>query len=350
MTEVDLADWGARRRRRFAPDRWGTLVCRAVWDETADMRSFFLTPQDGSRIEHASGQFMTFRIDTPEGRIERCYTIASSASRDGGIEITVKRQAGPGARWLHEMLVPGAEIEALGPSGRFGPATWHGSAYALIAAGSGITPMLSILRTAADRGLDLDVVLMQVVSTPQDLVALTELDSLARRLPRLVHLPTITRGPGGTRPDADFLTRVMPDLATRTVLCCGPQPFMEMVRVAAQAAGVPDDRYGEESFDFSAPPPEALGGGDTPRRTVTFARTGHAFECAETTTILTALKQAGLPLPSSCARGMCGTCKTFKHAGEVVMAHEGGIRQREIDRGFILPCVSRPLTDIILDC
>jgi len=235
MTEVDLADWGARRRRRFAPDRWGTLVCRAVWDETADMRSFFLTPQDGSRIEHASGQFMTFRIDTPEGRIERCYTIASSAARDGGIEITVKRQAGPGARWLHQMLVPGAEIEALGPSGRFGPATWHGSAYALIAAGSGITPMLSILRTAADRGLDLDVVLMQVVSTPQDLVALAELDSLARRLPRLVHLPTITRGPGGTRPDADFLTRVMPDLATRTVLCCGPQPFMEMVRVAAQA-------------------------------------------------------------------------------------------------------------------
>jgi ferredoxin len=47
---------------------------------------------------------------------------------------------------------------------------------------------------------------------------------------------------------------------------------------------------------------------------------------------------------------MCGTCKTFKHSGEVTMAHEGGIRQREIDRGFILPCVSRPLTDIVLDC
>ena len=350
MTQVDLADWGARRRRQFAPDRWGPLVCRSVWDETADMRTFFLTPQDGSRIEHDPGQFMTFRIDTPDGPVERCYTIASSAARDGGIEISVKRQAGPGARWLHDTLIPGAVIEALGPSGRFGPATRPGTAYALVSAGSGITPMLSILRTAADRGMDLDIVLIQVAPTPADLIATSEIDGLSRRLRRLVHLPIITRGPGGVRPDADLLNRIVPDLADRTVLCCGPRGFMDMVRATAHAAGVPADRYGEESFDFSSPVPDAVAGVDTPNRTVTFARSGRSFECAETSTILAALKEAGLPLPSSCARGMCGTCKTFKHAGEVVMAHEGGIRQREIDRGFILPCVSRPLTDIILDC
>ncbi|MBS1304072.1 iron-sulfur cluster-binding domain-containing protein [Loktanella sp. SALINAS62] len=350
MTQVDLADWGARRRRRFAPDRWGQLVCRAVWDDTADMRSFFLTPQDGSRIEHEPGQFMTFRIDTADGPVERCYTIASSAARDGGIEISVKRQAGLGARALHDTLVPGVVIEALGPSGRFGPAFVSGTAYALMAAGSGITPMLSILRTAADRGMNPDIVLMQVVAAPTDLVATAEIDVLSRRLQRLVHLPIITRGPGGVRPDADLLNRIIPDLADRTVLCCGPQSFMEMVRTTAHAAGVPADRYGEESFDFSSPLPTAAAGTDTPSRTVTFARTGRSFECAETSTILSALKEAGLPLPSSCARGMCGTCKTFKHAGEVAMAHMGGIRQREIDRGFILPCVSRPLTDIVLDC
>lgn len=350
MTQVDLAEWGARRRRRFVPDRWGTLMCRAVWDETADIRSFLLAPQDGSRIEHDPGQFMTFRIDTPEGCIERCYTIASSAARDGGIEITVKRQAGLGARTLHDTLLPGTEIEALGPSGRFGPTTWPATAYALVAAGSGITPMLSILRTAADRGIDRDIVLIQVASTPNDLIAGSEIEGLSRRLPRFAHVPIITRGPGGARPNAELLNRVIPDLADRTVLCCGPLAFMEMVRTTASAAGVPDDRYGEESFDFSSPPPEALAGVDTPHRTVTLARTGQSFACAETSTILSALKAAGLPLPSSCARGICGTCKTFKHAGEVVMAHEGGIRQREIDRGFILPCVSRPLTDVVLDC
>ncbi len=350
MTQADLAAWGARRRRRFPPDRWGTLVCRAAWDEVPGVRTFLLTPEDGSRIEHDPGQFMTFRIDAPEGRIERCYTIASSAARDGGIEITVKRQAGVGSAILHETLHPGAAIEAFGPSGRFGPAAWGGDAYALIAAGSGVTPMLSILRTAADRGIDLDAVLIQAAPTAEDMIAADEIAALRRRLPRLVVTQVPTRGPGSVRPDPEMLVRALPDLAGRTVLCCGPAEFMAMVRNTAREAGVPADRYGEESFDFSSPLAEVAAGADTPVRTVTFARSGRTFDCAETTTILGAVKEAGLPLPSSCSRGMCGTCKTFKHSGEVTMAHDGGIRQREIDRGFILPCVSRPLTDIVLDC
>jgi len=314
------------------------------------MRTLLLVPADGSRVEHDPGQFMTFRIDTPEGRIERCYTIASSAARDGGIEITVKRQAGPGSAHLHDTLGPGGEIEALGPSGRFGPAAFPGPSYALIAAGSGVTPMLSILRTAADRGIDLDAVLVQVAPTDADLIARHELARLARRLPRFSPVALTTRGPNAARPDGAALARIVPDLAERTVLCCGPRAFMEMVRAATRDAGVPADRYGEESFDFSSPPEETATGADVRTRSVTFARSGTTFDCAETMSILAAVKLAGLPLPSSCARGMCGTCKTFKHSGEVTMAHEGGIRQREIDRGFILPCVSRPLTDIVLDC
>ncbi|SFI33047.1 flavin reductase family protein [Jannaschia pohangensis] len=349
---VDVAtpNWSVQRRRRFPSDRWGTLICRAVWDEAPDVRSFLLTPADDSRIEHEPGQFLTVRIDTPDAALERCYTIASSAARDSGVEITVKRQAGPGAAQLHDMLVPGARIEAFGPSGRFGPTAWPGSRYALIAAGSGVTPMLSILRTAADKGIDLDAVLIQVAPTRAAMIAADDLRALARRLPRLVvhHLPT--REVGAARPDADILARLLPDIADRTVLCCGPQPFMEMVRETARRAGVPPDAYGEESFDFSSPQPEITPAADTITRQITYARSGRSFACAETSTILGAARAAGLPMPSSCARGMCGTCKTFKHSGEVTLAHEGGIRQREIDRGFILPCVSRPLTDIVLDC
>ncbi|MEX2518647.1 MAG: iron-sulfur cluster-binding domain-containing protein, partial [Paracoccaceae bacterium] len=245
---------------------------------------------------------------------------------------------------------PGAAIEAFGPSGRLGPVSWPDGRYALIAAGSGVTPMLSVLRTAADRGIALDAALVQVSPMSEDMIAADDIALLTRRLPQVVHIPVVTRGPGATRPTPEMLLRLVPDLADRTVLCCGPQPFMEMVRATARDAGVPAERYGEESFDFSSPEAEITPSVDTPVRTVTFARTGRVLECAETTTILAAVKAAGLPLPSSCARGMCGTCKTFKHSGEVTMAHDGGIRQREIDRGFILPCVSRPLTDIVLDC
>jgi ferredoxin-NADP reductase len=210
--------------------------------------------------------------------------------------------------------------------------------------------MLSMLRTAADRGIDLDAALLQVSPTAEDMIAAEEIALLARRLPHLAHIPIPTQGAGAARPTPELLLSLIPDMAERTVLCCGPQPFMEMVRNTARDAGVPAEHYGEESFDFSSPEAEITPAADARLRTVTFARSGKVFDCAETTTILAAVKAAGLPLPSSCARGMCGTCKTFKHSGEVTMAHEGGIRQREIDRGFILPCVSRPLTDIVLDC
>ncbi|MEI4262856.1 flavin reductase family protein [Roseovarius sp. D0-M9] len=350
MSAADPQAWGTRRRRRFAPETWAPLICKGVWDETADVRTFLLATADGSRIEHDPGQFMTFRIDTPDGAVERCYTIASSAARDGGIEITVKRQDGAASGHLHDTLTPGASITAFGPSGRFGPVAWPGLKYALITAGSGVTPMLSMLRTAADRGIDVDAVLLQVSPTDADMIAAEEIALLKRRLPQLVHIPIPTRGAGAARPNAELLTSLIPDMAERTVLCCGPQPFMEMVRSTARDAGVPSESYGEESFDFSSPETEITPAADARLRSVTFARSGKVFDCAETTTILAAVKAAGLPLPSSCARGMCGTCKTFKHSGEVTMAHEGGIRQREIDRGFILPCVSRPLTDIVLDC
>ena len=350
MTEIDLGAWGARRRRRFPPEKWAPLLCRAVWDETPNVRSFLLAPADGSRIEHDPGQFMTFRIDAPKGVVERCYTIASSAARDGGIEITVKRQPGVASGVLHDTLVPGAVIEGFGPSGSFGPVAWRDEHYALIAAGAGATPMLSMIRTAADRGIELNAVFVQVSQSAHDMIAADEVALLARRLPHLTHVPVTTRGPGAVRPTPDMLTRLIPDIASRTVLCCGPQAFMEMVRATAHDANVPPERYGEESFNFASPDVELSAASDAPVRTVTFARSGKVFDCAETATILSAVKAAGLPLPSSCAQGMCGTCKTFKHSGEVTMAHSGGIRQREIDRGFILPCVSRPLTDIILDC
>ena len=144
--------WESRRKRAWPSDRWGALTCRAIWDETADVRTFLLTPTEGSRIAHNPGQYMTFRIETPGGTVERCYTIASSAARNGGIEITVKRHGGGAASGvLHDTLQVGTEIAAFGPSGQFTPIPFEGTKIALIAAGSGVTPMLSVLRTAADR-------------------------------------------------------------------------------------------------------------------------------------------------------------------------------------------------------
>lgn len=318
------------------------------------MRSFLLVPEDGARIGFTAGQYMTFRLPMADGFRERCYTISSSAARSDGIEITIKHQPhGQASGLFHETLTVGARIQALGPLGRFSPAAVDAGPYALIAAGSGVTPMLSILRTAADRGVDLDAVFIHVAPSQADAIAADELPGLHRKLPKLRACVVPTRDRQSRERESRFtaekLHELVPDLATRMVLCCGPDGFMHMVRDTAQQAGVPEHRYAQESFDFAAPVDDVPSNSTAPAFRITFSRSGAAFDCAPGATILGAARAAGVALPSSCARGQCGTCKAFKHSGDVDMVHDGGIRQREIDRGFVLPCVCKPRTDVTLD-
>ncbi|WMS44492.1 hybrid-cluster NAD(P)-dependent oxidoreductase [Acuticoccus sp. MNP-M23] len=341
-------------RAEWRADRWGMLRCLAVRDETPSTKTFVLAPDDGARIVYEPGQFMTFRADFGGEAVERCYTLASSAASERSVEITVKRK--PGGRFsnhLHDALVRGAGIEAFGPAGRFGPASVEADRYVLLSAGSGVTPMLSVVRTAADLGIDLDASFIHVARHPREIIAAVDLVPLMRRLPNLrvatiaTSAPKRWRGTVG-RLQAQLLADLVPDIGTRAILCCGPEGFMADMKAAVMAAGVAEENYAEESFDFGAME-EALATGAGPTRRITFAKSGRSFDCPDGLTILQAAKAAGIPIASSCAKGMCGTCKCLMTAGNVAMAHNGGIRDREVARGFILPCSSRPNTDIVLD-
>lgn len=336
-----------------APEGWSRLVCRAAWDETADVRSFLLAPETTAPIVFDPGQFMTFRVAMDDVVVERCYTIASSAAVSGTITITVKRKPGGRmSRHLHDTLTPGGTIEAFGPAGAFGLASSEHGKLLLVSGGCGITPMASILRTAADLGQPLDAVFVHAARTPADAIFADEFPRLTRRLPGLkIHLVASRPDAAWTgargRIDAGALIAAVPDLAQLHVLCCGPEGFMAMVRQTCADAGVPPARYREESFDFGLE--DAVPVATAAAFRITFARSGRTFDCAPGQTILQAAKLAGLPMPSSCTRGLCGTCKTRKLEGRVTMTHQGGIRQREIDAGLILPCSSRPDTDVTLD-
>ena len=146
-----------------------------------------------------------------------------------------------------------------------------------------------------------------------------------------------------------------PDFLERKVYTCGPAPYMAAVRALLAAGGYPMANYHEESFAFESLSTEAEAGhdaGDTGQKAsfnVSFSRSGDNVACAVDQTILAAARAAGMRMPSSCTQGLCGTCKTKMVSGQVDMHHAGGIRQREIDQGFILPCCSKPLSDIVLE-
>jgi ferredoxin-NADP reductase len=351
-----LPDWN--------PEVDDVLICRQVRRETHDVATFIFSARQPCLFRFKPGQFLTLELSIGGATINRCYTISASAARPYRLSITVKRQPGGiVSNWLHDTLKPGDHVRALGPMGSFTPPPAGAPKWLMLSGGSGITPLMSMTRTSCDLAEDRDIVFVHAARSPADIIFREELGMMAQQMPRLrlAHICESAAGeshwPGFTgRLSLPMLQLIAPDLAQREVFCCGPAPFMAAVRAMLELAGFPMSRYSQESFNFdelsppeqeAASPPEAGAAGDSFR--ITFAQTGQVIQCAPDATILSAARAAGLRLPSSCTRGMCGTCKSRMLSGAVDMKHEGGIRKREIDNGMVLLCCSKPKSDIVID-
>ena len=366
VSHIDLAQahasvWGL-------DDEW--LECVQVRDETHDVRSFVLRAVESRGFRYRPGQFMTLNLEIEGVRVNRCYTLCSSPTRPDTLNITVKRvPGGLVSNWLHDRLRPGMRLSATGPAGTFcfppGPVKVPARAQLYLSGGSGITPLMSMSRAWADLGLDADVHFIHAARTPQDVVFADELQVLARSLPRW-RATIVCEGRGSTpgysglvgRLNLPLLQSQVPDFLDREVWCCGPAPFMAAVRGMLAEAGFDMARYHEESFAFenstaNASVAAASGAGpagdEAKRFAITLKSRGQRFECAADETILKAAQRAGLRWPFSCANGICGTCRTRKLVGEIEMNHNGGLRPREVAQGWMLPCCSKPLSDIDLD-
>jgi ferredoxin-NADP reductase len=346
------------------------LTCLAVRDETHDVKTFVLAPREPKLFAYAPGQFLTFAFEIGGETVHRCYTIASAPTRPHTLSITVKRVAGgPVSNWLHDRLKPGDTVRALGPMGEFSCFTHPAGKYLLLSGGSGVTPMMAMARTFHDLGGGRDVAFVHSARTPADIVFRDELAVMAHRDPAFrVHAVCeadapgeIWEGPKGRLSPA-ILREAVPDFLDREVFVCGPKPYMDAVRAMLAEAGFDMARHHEESFDFGALAPaeqeaareaeqaldEAPATGTRTFR-VEFAKTRRVLDCPEDQTVLDAARKAGIRLPSSCAKGLCGTCKSKLASGTVAMTHAGGIRQREIDAGMALLCCSKPTSDLVIE-
>lgn len=334
------------------------LVCVDVHAETHDVKSFTFVSPERKQIAFSAGQYFMFELGIDNEVDGRCYSISSSPHRNTAVTVTVKRV--PGGRvsnWLHDNLAPGMIVRASGPLGRF--VRPDAKKYLFMSGGSGITPVMSMVREFADAALPTDVVFLHAGRTPKDFVFRTELANLSERMKglRLFLLPEEISNerswPGLTgRISRELLQLAVPDIAERVVMCCGPAPFMRAAKTLSAELGVAAGNYHEESFDAAviedAPGPivEAV---EEQVFTVQFSKQAKSIEVRADQTVLSCAKKAGVRIPSSCANGICGTCKSKLVSGSVDMKHDGGIRQREIDAGFFLPCCSKPLSDLVVE-
>ncbi|WP_410815263.1 2Fe-2S iron-sulfur cluster-binding protein [Paraburkholderia sp.] len=365
-----LADAGIWER---AGARWSsaekkTLICCRVVDETHDVKTFTLSAEEGLPFSFEPGQFVTISVEIGGQAVTRCYTISSPPTRPYTLSITVKRvPAGVVSNWLHDTLHPGSSLQVYGPSGVFTPSSHPTRKSLYLSAGSGITPLMSMTRAGYDLGLNRDVVFLHSARTPEDIIFRTELSQLSAsaNLLKVLHVCEGTgfednwKGPVG-RLSLELLERQVPDFREREVFTCGPAGYMKSVRNILVEGGHDPDRYHQESFDIAAASaddgvtaapalPCDVTTGVRHSFGVRLARSGRTFTMDDTETILAAARKAGVPVPSSCGQGLCGTCKTSVLEGDVDMQHNGGIRQREIDKGLRLLCCSRAKSDLVLD-
>ena len=360
----------------WAEEDQAVLVCTAVSDVTHDVKNFVFEPESEQVFAFDAGQFLTLMLDIDGTPVNRCYTISSPPTRPNRVAITVKRvPGGKVSNWIHENVVPGTKIPTLAPLGAFTLTHKPQEKLLFLSAGSGITPLMSMLRTLYDLGSDADVVFVHSARTPSDIVFRSELAAIETLMPnlRVVHVceadyPSERWGGMRGRISPAMLQTVVPDVLERSTFTCGPAPYMDSVRRILDELGYDFAGYHEESFTFddpakpgAMPPPEGVAYEDiavvAPPATddgvatysVEFTKTGRTVTCRADEFVLDAALAAGVRLASSCSQGVCGTCKLPKLSGEVDMHHNGGIRPREVAAGKILVCCSKPLSDLSLD-
>ncbi|TMV16800.1 hybrid-cluster NAD(P)-dependent oxidoreductase [Rhizobium sp. RM] len=339
-------------------DKLHLLECVSVTPETPDVMTFLFRSEDENWFRYLPGQFVTLELPVGSEPLFRTYTLSSSPSRPYSLSVTVKAQANSiGTRWMFENLRPGMKIRALGPLGDFSYVRHPGEKYLFVSAGSGVTPMMSMVRDMSDRAPQSDIAFINCSRSPSDIVFRHELEYLARFMPKL-SLGFIVEGCGRTdlwsglkgMIDKAKIALLAPDFMDRTVFCCGPEPFMAAVRSMLEASGFDMSRYHQESFAPAAPvfvgESAVIDADGEAMASVGFTLSGKEAPCQPGQTILMTARAAGVRIGAACESGICGTCRVLKLSGEVEMSHNGGILDEEIEEGYILACCSRPLTDV----
>ncbi len=341
--------------------------CVSVVEETPDVRTFTFAAVPSRSFTYKPGQFATIALPIAAQTVRRSYTISSSPSRPHLLSMTVKQQLeGLMSRHLFEHLTSGVEIDIDGPYGNFTCVDYPSDKLLLISAGSGITPVISMLRYLADTAPHTDIVFLNNIRTPADAIFERELLHLSAQLGpslRLGIVPkTLRHGQGWNgltgAISPHILTAYAPDFLERETFVCGPSAYMDTVREMLQALGYPMHRYHQEAFGppsratprvLAAPPASAQSAPAAPGFTVTFERSEITMICPTGDTVLDAADRDGVALASSCRNGVCATCKVRLIRGTVEMEPTDALTANEIADGFILACVARPTSALVVD-
>jgi ring-1,2-phenylacetyl-CoA epoxidase subunit PaaE len=351
-----------------AAPRFHRLAIHDLRRETADAVSMtFAIPKDlADDYAFAPGQYLTLRTMMDGEEVRRSYSICSGPD-DGELRIAVKKvDGGAFSSWAADELKAGDELDVMTPTGRFGiaPTAQEARIYVGFAAGSGITPILSIVRGVFAREPDSRFFLFYGNRSTEGVMFGEALEELKDRFLERFSLFHVISGEEQDIPILHgrldgakvrvLLRSLVPAASVDHVFICGPTGMSEEIEATCRDIGIAEDRIHVERFV------SGLGGKPRPKKTVEPGAPPKAFASliidgkrkevpvAEGEAILDAALRAGVDLPFACKGGMCSTCRAKLVEGEAPMDINYSLEPWELKAGFILTCQAKPVSEKVV--
>jgi ring-1,2-phenylacetyl-CoA epoxidase subunit PaaE len=333
-----------------------TLTISHIKEEVPGVKIFTLETADGSPIPYKAGQYLTLVHHGPLGEVRRSYSITSSPVLAEPLTIGVKRiENGVFSRWLIDDAKVGDKVTTTGAAGLF-TLPEDTSPYQqvfFLTAGSGITPIYSLLKTLLHAHPELSAVLLYSNSSPGKAMFLEPLRQLAHTFPDRLHAeflfsnsPDLSRA----RLHKDLLHTFMRTLGQAPLqqtlfYVCGPDNYMRLMSFALRQAGVPESNIRKEIFNIDIRKPAKLVPPDTAAHTVTLHLAGNTYSVRSKypLNILQSARRDGVVLPYSCETGKCGSCIAKVLQGKVWMSYNEVLTERDQEKGLTLTCVGYPI-------
>jgi 3-ketosteroid 9alpha-monooxygenase subunit B len=322
------------------------LEVAEVIEETPDARSLVLRvpPELAPHFAYRPGQFLTVRVPNgASGTVARCYSLSSAPDTDEHLKITVKRVPdGHVSNWICDRVTPGTSLELRPPAGTFTPGSVEGDLL-LLAAGSGITPVMSIIKAALAGGRG-HLALVYANRDERSVIFAAELRDLEARYPGRLSVRHWLDGPQGP-PTARALAPLLEGYAQREAFVCGPEPFLAVAGEALRKVGVPEERIRIERFEAILDDSEPDVDGRVVTVDVELDGHHHRLPWPAEQRLLDVLIAAGVNPPYSCRQGNCGACACRVVSGEVHLLHNEVLEDEDFAEGYTLACQALPRSD-----
>jgi len=335
------------------------LTVEGIIEETETVKTIRLKASDGCLPPFEAGQYVNLTVKIEGVSTSRAYSISSAPSQAEYFDITVKKvDGGFVSNYLLDKLIVGDQLESTGPTGNFhyNP-LFHGNDLVMLAGGSGVTPMMSMIRQYVGVDSDKKIHLIYICRTPEEFIFSQELENFESENENFVYSKIISR----PKPDyqgitghisVELLKTLLTNITDKTYYICGPSGMCDSAKADLLSLSVRPGKIRQETFGETSDVTKMSGWPKTISKgaIIKVATTnGVSFDVPVGEPLLNSLDRVGISIPSSCHSGECSLCRVKLLDGDVFQLP--GSKERESDKkyGYIHSCSSYPTTDIKLE-